>query len=297
MDDLHDLMPSRRRFLQLGGASVLGLALAGCGGGDDPATSDTTASPSSATTGGSATTEGSAATTVATDETSTSVPAGSELTAADFEGLGTCVLLPELTAGPFPLDEQFDRRDITEGSEGHPLRLGLRVVDETCEPVPGAAVEIWHCDATGDYSAFTDGGGGKDEGTGTTFLRGTQTANDEGIVEFLTIYPGWYTGRAVHIHLRVHLDDQTVLTSQLFFDEGYTDSVYSAAPYTEFGPADTSNAADAIAGDPEGDGTLLSPVPGETANGTGSLALLNLGIDPSATSASGGGGTGGGPGA
>ena len=133
--------------------------------------------------------------------------------------------MPEKTSGPFPLDEQFDRRDVTEGYPGQPMRLGLRVLDETCAPVPGAKVEIWHTDGSGDYSAFVDRGGGKDEGPGTTFLRGTQTAGDDGIVEFLTIYPGWYSGRAVHIHLRVHLDDATVLTSQMFFDDDYTASV------------------------------------------------------------------------
>jgi protocatechuate 3,4-dioxygenase beta subunit len=196
------------------------------------------------------------------------------LTATDFAGLGTCVLLPEKTSGPFPLDEQFDRRDITEGVDGHPLRLGLRVLDGSCTPVPGAAVEIWHTDATGDYSAFVDGGGGKDEGPGSTFCRGTQTANDEGIVEFLTVYPGWYTGRAVHVHLRVHLDGATVLTSQLFFDEAYTESVYASAPYAEFGLPDTSNAADNIAGDPEAEGTIVSTVAADTANGRGTLGLL-----------------------
>ena len=135
--------------------------------------------------------------------------------------------MPEKTAGPFPLDEQFDRRDVTEGVPGHPMRLGLRVVDASCAPVPGASVEIWHCDATGDYSAFQDGGGGKDDGAGTTFLRGTQTAGDDGIVDFQTIVPGWYRGRAVHIHLRVHRDGRTVLTSQLFFDAGFLEEVYA----------------------------------------------------------------------
>ena len=147
--------------------------------------------------------------------------AATTLSAADFEGLASCVLLPEKTLGPFPLDQQFDRRDVTEGYEGHPVRLGLRVVDQSCAPVPGAKVEIWHADATGDYSAFIDGGGGKDEAAGTTFLRGTQTANDEGIVEFLTVFPGWYHGRTPHIHLRVRVADTAVLASQMFFDETY----------------------------------------------------------------------------
>jgi protocatechuate 3,4-dioxygenase beta subunit len=221
---------------------------------------------------------------------------GTTLTAADFDALGTCLLLPEKTAGPFPLDEQFIRRDITEGYPGHPMRLGLRVIDGGCQPVPGSAVEIWHTDATGDYSAFADGGGGKDEGPGTTFLRGTQVAGDDGIVEFLTLYPGWYTGRAVHIHLRVHVDDTTVLTGQLFFDEEYTAAMYGDEPYAENGPPDTSNASDSIAGDPAAEGTLLHLAPADTANGSGTLALLNLGIDPAAVSDGGSGGLGARPG-
>jgi protocatechuate 3,4-dioxygenase beta subunit len=186
--------------------------------------------------------------------------------------------MPEKTAGPFPLDQQFDRSDITEGLPGQPMRLGLRVLDESCAPVSGATVEIWHTDATGDYSAFTDNGGGKDEGAGTTFMRGTQTAGDDGIVEFLTIYPGWYSGRAVHIHLRVHLADATVLTSQMFFDDDYTAGVYASEPYAEFGLPDTSNASDNIAGNTKTEGTLLHTSAGETSKGTGTIALLNLGI-------------------
>ena len=208
--------------------------------------------------------------------------------------------MPEKTAGPFPLDEQFDRRDITEGVPGQPMRLGLRVLDESCAPIPGATVEVWHADSSGDYSAFIDNGGGKDDGPGTTFLRGTQTAGDDGIVEFLTVYPGWYSGRAVHIHLRVHLDDATVLTSQMFFDADFTAGVYANAPYAEFGLPDTSNEADGIAGDPAAEGTLVHTSAADTSSGPGTLALLNLAVDPSARSTSssaGGSGGSGGPGA
>jgi hypothetical protein len=97
----------------------------------------------------------------------------------------------------------------------------------------------------------------------------------------------------VHIHLRVHLDDATVLTSQLFFDESYTESVYAEEPYAELGSPDTSNASDSIAGDPESEGTLVVTTAGETSRGSGTLALLNLGIDPSARSNAGSGGGGG----
>jgi protocatechuate 3,4-dioxygenase beta subunit len=263
---------TRRSLLGAGFAAVV-LAACGDGGGssDGAAGSSTTTS----NTGGAADTT---ATTGTTSTDGTATPAGTSLTAADFEGLGTCQLLPEQTAGPFPLDEQFDRRDITDGVEGQPMRLGFRVVDATCAPVAGAAVEVWHCDATGDYSAFTDGGGGKDDGSGTTFLRGTQTAGDDGIVEFLTIVPGWYPGRAVHIHLRVHVDGDVVRTSQVYFDPDLLAEVYAAAPYDEFGLPDTSNESDGIAGDPGADGTLLHTSAAETAAGTGTLALLNVGI-------------------
>ena len=251
--------PTRRHFLLAGGAALL---LAACN--SDDAEQDDSQSGADAPT-----------------PTSTPGPApaaDSALTAADFEGLGTCLLTPEMTAGPFPLDEQFDRRDITEGLPGHPFRLGFRVVDESCAPVPGGTVEIWHVDATGDYSAFIDGGGGKDDGEGTTFLRGSQTAGDDGIVEFLTLFPGWYPGRAVHIHLRVHRDDATVLTSQVFFDADATARIYSEDPYSENGPPDTSNEDDFFAGDPVREGTLVDLRAAATASGPGTLGLSNLGI-------------------
>ena len=215
-------------------------------------------------------------------------------TAADFALTSTCLLSPEKTAGPFPLDEQFDRRDITEGLPGHPVRMGLRVVDASCAAIAGAKVEIWHTDATGDYSAFIDNGGGKDDGPGTTFLRGTQTTNADGVAEFHTIYPGWYSGRAVHIHLRVHIDDATVLTSQMFFDEAYTASVYEQEPYAVNGLPDTPLTSDNIAGDAAAEGSIMTTTAGATSAGTGTVALLVLGVDPAAVSTGGEGGPGGG---
>jgi hypothetical protein len=250
-----------------GGLATLVLAACGDDGG----------SPASAPPSTTTTTAGAAGT--GTTAVTSAPPVGATgFTAADFDGIGTCVLLPEQTPGPFPLEEQFDRRDITEGVDGRSMRLGFRVVDPGCAPIQGAAVEVWHCDATGDYSAFTDGGGGKDDAAGTTYLRGTQTAGADGIVEFATIVPGWYPGRAVHVHLRVHVDDDVVLTSQVYFDPEFLSAVYGEPPYAEFGEPDTSNGSDGIAGDPEGDGTLLSSTlegPGGTA-----LALLNLGVAP-----------------
>ena len=199
---------------------------------------------------------------------------------ASSTGSECMTLMTSVTEGPYYLDGALVRKDITEGKSGVPLTLQLTVVDaiDGCTPVSGAAVEIWHCDATGDYSAFRDNGGGKDAAAGTTFLRGTQSATREGIVEFATVYPGWYRGRAVHIHLRVHHDDATVLTSQLFFPDDYTDAVYASAPYAPFGTPDTRNADDSIAGDPTTEGTLVAVRDADTGRGAGTLALLNLGI-------------------
>ena len=275
---------TRRRVLLGAGA----LLVVGCSSesatddGESAVSSTTSAATSAGSSGDGSTTIGNES---GSDETEPATEDGESadvdvvaFTPADFEGLATCALFPETTAGPFPLDEQFDRRDITEGYPGHPLRLGLRVVDADCSPVEGAAVEVWHTDASGDYSAFDDGGGGKDEGAGTTFLRGTQSADADGIVEFATIYPGWYRGRAVHVHLRVHVGGNTALTSQLFFDDDYTVEIYSEDAYAEFGPPDTTNEQDGIAGDVESDGTLLRLTPGPTRAGAGTIALANVGI-------------------
>ncbi len=119
----------------------------------------------------------------------------------------------------------------------------------SCEPLENAVVDIWHCDATGLYSGFESastggpGGGRSDE---ETYLRGAQATNKDGIAEFLTVYPGWYQGRAVHIQAKVHLDSQTVLTTQLFFDEDVSRRVYRSRPYSSRGEPDVSNDSDGI---------------------------------------------------
>ncbi|MGI9600863.1 MAG: hypothetical protein ACR2QE_03190 [Acidimicrobiales bacterium] len=200
------------------------------------------------------------------------------LTPATFTALSVCTLTPSATAGPFPSIEQLDRSDITEGYAGHPLRLGIRVVDDRCQPIPGAQVEIWHTDATGDYSSYEDNGSGKDEGDGTTFLRGLQTADDDGILEFQTIYPGWYEGRAVHIHATVLVDGANALTTQLYFDEAYTTEVYTTGEYAQFGPPDTPWANDRLIGDPTTDGSGITLAPAATSLGDGTLGLVHLGV-------------------
>jgi hypothetical protein len=157
-------------------------------------------------------------------------------------GAVACVLAPELTEGPFYLPGEKMRRDITEGRPGTPLALRLGLVDaSTCRPVRGAAVDIWHADAGGVYS-----GEGVDTAAGSTFMRGIQRTDARGIATFLTVYPGWYQGRTVHIHVKVRLGGTVVHTGQLFFPDDLTDVVYRAAPYAKRGARDTRNAGDSI---------------------------------------------------
>jgi protocatechuate 3,4-dioxygenase beta subunit len=157
-------------------------------------------------------------------------------------GVVACVLTPELTEGPFYVDGEKLRRDITEGKPGLPLQLKLKVVNaSTCKLVKNAAVDIWHCDAGGVYS------GAVANNAGTNFLRGVQRTNASGIATFKTIYPGFYQGRAVHIHVKVHIGGNVVHTGQLFFPAAITNAVYAKAPYSDHGTTpDTSNAADSI---------------------------------------------------
>ncbi|HVN62659.1 MAG TPA: intradiol ring-cleavage dioxygenase [Gaiellaceae bacterium] len=160
--------------------------------------------------------------------------------AAVASGALTCVLTPEMTEGPFYVPGEKVRRNITEGRPGTPLTLKLKVVNaSTCRAIKGAAVDVWHADAGGTYS-------GVQGSAGTTFMRGIQPTDAKGVVEFVTVYPGWYQGRTVHIHVKVHLGGNVVHTGQLFFQDTLTDAVYKAVPYNTRGARDTRNADDSI---------------------------------------------------
>lgn len=167
-----------------------------------------------------------------------------------FGDESACRLTPEATEGPYYFDPDAIRSDIREDREGAPLRLVLRVRDAGCKPLENALVDIWHCDAGGLYSGFESasrgggpGGGRTDE---ETYLRGAQVTGPEGIVQFRTVYPGWYGGRTPHIHAKVHLDRRTMLTTQLYFDDAVTDAVYRRPPYSSRGGRDTSNESDGL---------------------------------------------------
>ena len=160
----------------------------------------------------------------------TTTGAGSATTATDgsltalFDNSATCSVTPGETEGPFYLDVEQIRRDITGGKDGTPLRLALRVRDAgDCTPISDAVVDIWHADAEGSVLR---------EQVRAPYLRGMQVTDADGITQFDTIYPGAYQGRTVHIHAKVHLDNSTALTTQLYFDDDLTDQVVDTSPYT-----------------------------------------------------------------
>jgi protocatechuate 3,4-dioxygenase beta subunit len=175
--------------------------------------------------------------------------------AADASTTTTCVLTPEVTEGPYWIDDKLTRRDIREGKPGLPLVLQLTIVNaKTCKAIRNADVEIWHCDAAGNYSGFDGGSGGGGPGggggpqTSTRYLRGHQRSNAAGTATFLSVFPGWYPGRTPHIHMKVHVGsaDRVVHTGQLFFNEAITAAVYRQAPYSSHGQYDTPHARDMI---------------------------------------------------
>jgi protocatechuate 3,4-dioxygenase beta subunit len=197
---------SRRQALAGLGSVSLGALLAACGGDDD----DETATPAETTEG------------------------------TEFDSAATCTQTPELTEGPFYFDVDEIRSDIREDREGAKLRLGVRVRDASdCSPLADAVVEVWHCDAAGSYSAFGSAEGEK-------YLRGAQVTNRGGVAEFTTIYPGWYPGRTVHIHAKVHVDRQTVLTTQFGFDDEFSSKVFEAEPYASHEGRTTFNENDGL---------------------------------------------------
>ncbi|WP_165977286.1 intradiol ring-cleavage dioxygenase [Nonomuraea diastatica] len=198
-------------------------------------------------------------------------------------GAGTCTLTPSATQGPFYFDAGRIRSDIREGKPGVRLRLGIRVQDSTaCRPVRDAVVEIWHCDAAGLYSGAekeSKGGSlGKPLMTDMTptddkrYLRGAQVTNPDGIVQFTTIWPGWYPGRTVHIHVMVHVSDKRVLCTQLMFDESRNAEVLARPPYSAHPGRDTVNEKD----EDYRDGMLTTVVE----DGDGYLGAIVLSADP-----------------
>ena len=143
-----------------------------------------------------------------------------------------CILTPQAESGPYYIDPKLERSDVRDGKAGVPLTLRLRVIEAgPCTALTGARVDIWHCDARGIYSAFPgQGDSHKIDTSSATFLRGTQMTDKSGWAEFTTIYPGWYPGRATHIHFKIFTDEKTVLVGQTFFPEALNEFIYTNVP-------------------------------------------------------------------
>ncbi|KAH6962036.1 Intradiol ring-cleavage dioxygenase [Ilyonectria sp. MPI-CAGE-AT-0026] len=172
-----------------------------------------------------------------------------------FASNNSCILTPEVTNGPYYVSGEYVRRDIGEEQTGVAITLDYQVVDvDTCEPVPNVFVEIWHCNATGVYSGVGGGQGGLD----TTWLRGLQETDEDGVVQFESIFPGHYTGRATHIHVMVHAnatllsnntighDNTAMHVGQAFFDQSLISEVEATSPYILNEQELTENADDDI---------------------------------------------------
>ena len=168
----------------------------------------------------------------------------------------SCVVRPEQTGGPYFVDERLNRSDIrsdpTDGRArpGTPLTLTLlvsRLNAGDCQPLAGAQVDIWHCDAQGIYSNVQDPGFNT---IGQKFLRGYQVTDARGEARFVTVYPGWYPGRTVHVHFKIRtapgVQRSFEFTSQLYFDDVLTDRVHADPPYAAQGPRTARNQHDWI---------------------------------------------------
>lgn len=220
----------------------------------------------------------------AASPTSATAPSSAASTAAASAIVATpnCIVVPALTEGPYFVDEKLSRSDIrsdpTDGSvkPGALLTLALnvsRASGDACSGLAGATVDVWHCDALGVYSDASDPGFNT---KGKKFLRGYQTTDAEGNVQFTTIYPGWYQGRAVHIHFKIRTPATNAsydFTSQFFFDDALSDQVYTQAPYAQKGSGRLRNSGDSIY--TGGGDKLLLPA---TKSGSGYAAAFAIGL-------------------
>jgi protocatechuate 3,4-dioxygenase beta subunit len=170
-----------------------------------------------------------------------------------FTDAGTgCVVVGPPTQGPCTTDSDLDREDISEGWAGLPVRLALKVVDASCSPVVGAVVKVWSTNREGVYSGDTPNPGQCSENNqayvAADFFRGVRTTDDKGVVYFDTCFPGWYRGRAIHIHFQVKSGTTSYKVSQLFFPSDVIADIFANhVDYKEFGQPDTSNTSDGIA--------------------------------------------------
>ncbi|MET8974140.1 intradiol ring-cleavage dioxygenase [Streptomyces sp. NPDC004539] len=221
---------------------------------------------------------------------STTTGTATEATAGTTTATTVCTLNAEVTEGPYSLEGALVREDIREDKEGFEVRYTFTVVDQAndCAPLPDALVEIWHCDALGEYSGFVGGNGHQEEDNGT-FLRGGRLTDANGRCTITSVWPGHYVSRAVHVHLRVHTDvtltdtsytgGEIVHTGQLFFDPDINAEVQATSPYAENTTPETLLANDSIYDDGGASSGLLTLTALGTSVSDGYTATLTMGVD------------------
>lgn len=285
-DELRGRILSRREVVALMGGSALAFLTAGCSGGSSglssasvstkSVTSSATSTPSPTATSGSGAanvstktiggkpvgmvpTKGPAATPTKTPSPTATPTKTPTPTATPVSSL-TCVVRPELTEGPYFVDEKVNRSDIRTSTSTGAARPGtlLKITFNvgvlsggSCSALTGALVDVWHCDGVGLYSDISSSGTSQStDTTGLNFLRGYQIVPSTGQVTFTTIYPGWYSGRAVHIHFKIRATisgKSYEFTSQLFFNDTLSTQIYAAsAPYNTRNNRDKMNSSDDI---------------------------------------------------
>jgi protocatechuate 3,4-dioxygenase beta subunit len=290
-DEAKGRILSRREALALLGISSVSV-IAGCAPGTRTSAPTSTITPAPAPATDAPVVEPTQAQATAVPVVPTEAPTlvatdaptlGPTATAETVIALPACVVSPQMTEGPYFVDEKLNRSDIrantSDGavSEGAPFKLTIRasgIGNGTCTPLQGAWIDIWHCDALGIYSAVSDRFANS---VGQNFLRGYQVTDANGTVTFTTIFPGWYQGRAVHIHFKVRNDPSVVqgfeFTSQFFFPQNICDEVFTSAPYTTKGTGYLRNERDNIYNS-GGSQTTLLPV----REGEGYAATFDIGV-------------------
>ncbi|MBX3159749.1 MAG: protocatechuate 3,4-dioxygenase [Deltaproteobacteria bacterium] len=235
-------MHHRRDFIRrigLGLAAVPLLSACGDAAGDDDGVVDAPPTTADAPAAGAWASGGTAA---MTDKASYPDPFTAAPTA--------CALIATTTEGPCTTATGLAREDVSEGLTGLPVRLALKIVDASCAPLAGATVKIWHTNLEGSYSGETPNPNmclTTSAYSAQNFMRGTQVTAADGTAFFDTCFPGWYRGRAVHIHIQVLRGNVSTRVSQLFFPEAITTDIFDTHPeYRSYGQPDTTFATDNI---------------------------------------------------
>ena len=211
----------------------------------------------------------------ATTKTTTTTGTSSSTSTSTSTTSGSCIVTATEVEGPYPyvggeITNPLQRSDVTAGQTGVPLVLSFVIVDtnNSCNVVTGARVDIWHCNKDGYYSGYANQNSslGTKSYVGETWLRGYQLTDSTGVAKFTTIYPGWYGGRATHIHIEVYVNGVMKKTTQIAFSEAINNTVYASSLYSAHGVNPITNEADSIFGD------SLTDLANETVSLTGSVA-------------------------